>query len=332
MANLVAFKGNVCHDLATDFLALAEKQGTTVPRMIGHRIMGATLVHTGHFVESRTHLDRAFALYNPVEHRPLATRFSLEAEIAILSYRSQALWLLGYPDAALRDANDARENARQTSQAAALMIALNITSPIYCGNYVAASAQADELIALADKKGALFWKAAGMMQRGVVLALTGKASNAIQTITAAIAARRSSGSTLGLPWQLSCLARAYAELDHWDDARRCIGEALTAAETTKERCFEADIHRTAGEIILLSPDPDTTKAETYFDRALAVARQQQAKSLELRAATSLARLWRDQGKVQQARELLAPVYGWFTEGFDTRDLNEAKALLEELGT
>jgi predicted ATPase len=101
-------------------------------------------------------------------------------------------------------------------------------------------------------------------------------------------------------------------------------------ETTQERWWEADVHRIAGEIALLSPKPDAAKAEAYFERALAVARQQQAKSWELRASMSLARLWRDQDKVQQARELLAPVYGWFTEGFDTRDLKEAKALLEEL--
>ena len=105
---------------------------------------------------------------------------------------------------------------------------------------------------------------------------------------------------------------------------------MTAVETTKERWCEADIHRTAGEIALLSPERDATKAEAYFERALAVARQQQAKSWERRASTRLARLWRDQGKPQQARELLAPVYGWFTEGFDTRDLKEAKTLLDAL--
>ena len=103
-----------------------------------------------------------------------------------------------------------------------------------------------------------------------------------------------------------------------------------AIETTKERWCEAEIYRIAGEIALMSPENDAAKAEAHFERALSVARQQQAKSWELRAAMSLARLWRDQGKVQQARELLAPVYGWFTEGFDTRDLKEAKALLEEL--
>ena len=105
---------------------------------------------------------------------------------------------------------------------------------------------------------------------------------------------------------------------------------MTKVETTKESWFEAEIKRMAGEIALLLPDPDATKAEEYFEHALAVARRQQAKSWELRAATSLARLWRDKGKPQQARELLAPIYSWFTEGFDTLDLKEAKALLDEL--
>jgi class 3 adenylate cyclase/tetratricopeptide (TPR) repeat protein len=327
-ANILAFNGDVVRQLATQFLALAEKQGALALFMTAHRIMGISLVSMGDIADGRAHLDRALALYDPATHRPLATRFGLDAEIASLSYRSQALWLLGYPDAALRDAKDARENARQTSQAAASMIALNITSPVYCGNYAAANAQADELIALADKKGALFWKAAGMMQRGIVLALTGKASNAVQTITAAIAARRSSGSTLGMPWQLSCLARAYAELGQFDNAHRCIREAMTTVETTKEKWCEAEVNRVAGEITLMSPD--AAKAGAYLERAFAVARQQQAKSWELRAAMSLARLWRDQGKVSEARELLAPVYGWFTEGFETRDLKEAKGLLEEL--
>ena len=119
-------------------------------------------------------------------------------------------------------------------------------------------------------------------------------------------------------------------IGQFDDARRCIGEAMTAMETTKETWCEAEVNRIAGEIALLSPEPDVEKAEAYFERALAVAREQQAKSWELRAAMSMARLWRDQGKRHQARDLLAPVYGWFTQGFDTLDLNEAKRLLGEL--
>ena len=132
------------------------------------------------------------------------------------------------------------------------------------------------------------------------------------------------------PFHLSLSAKAYAGLRQFDDAWRCIDEAMTAVESTKETLFEAEVHRVAGEVALMSPEPDAAKAEGYFERALAVARAQQAKSWELRAAMSLARLWRDRGKRRQAGDLLAPVYGWFTEGFDTLDLKEAKALLDEL--
>jgi predicted ATPase len=126
------------------------------------------------------------------------------------------------------------------------------------------------------------------------------------------------------------LARAYAELGQFDEAWRCISEALASVETTGKRWLEPEIHRVAGEIALASPERHAVGAETYFDRALAIARAQRAKSWELRAATSLARLWRDQGKRQQASDLLAPVYGWFSEGFDVLDLKQAKALLDEL--
>jgi predicted ATPase len=141
---------------------------------------------------------------------------------------------------------------------------------------------------------------------------------------------RSTGATLHERRHLWHLAMAYAELGQLDDARRCIDDAIDKVERSKERWCEAEVHRIAGEIALKSFAPDTEKAENYFEHALSVARAQQAKSWEVRAAMSMARLWRSQGKAQQARELLAPVYGWFTEGFDTRDLKEAHALLEEL--
>jgi predicted ATPase len=248
-----------------------------------------------------------------------------------LANRSIGLWPLGYPEAALADAEQALQYAREASQAPSLMFALLYTSITYsfCSNYAVAKALADELVALGDEKGATFWKAAGIAFQGSVLSLTGQAADAVHTITSGITAWRSTGATVFMPWWLSCLARAYTELSRYDDAWRCIGEAMRLAETTKERWCETEVYRMAGEIALKSSEPDAAKAQTHFDRALAVARQQQAKSWELRVAMSMARLWRSQGKVQQARELLAPVYGWFTEGFDTRDLKEAKALLAE---
>ena len=169
-----------------------------------------------------------------------------------------------------------------------------------------------------------------MMNQGWLFALTAKASDAVQMITSGITTWRSTGATLWAPLRMSHLARAYAELGQFDDAWRSVGEAITAVETAKERWCEAEIHREVGEIALMSPEADAAKAEACFERALAIARAQQAKSWELRAGMSMARLWRDQGKRDEARDLLAPVYGWFTEGFETLDLKDAKALLDEL--
>jgi len=191
--------------------------------------------------------------------------------------------------------------------------------------------QLDELLALADAQGGLvFWKGGGMMFQGCALALAGKAADAVHAITSGLAAYRSTGITLWMPLVISCLARGYAELGQFDDAWFCIGEAVTAVETNKERWYEAEVLRTAGEIALMVPQPDAAKAEAYFERALAVARAQQAKSWELRAAMSMARLRCDQGKRHEARALLAPVRDWFTEGFGTLDLKQANALLAEL--
>jgi predicted ATPase len=330
VANYVAFNGDAMRELAAQFLALAKQQETTAPLMIGHRLMGTSLLTTGDIAQGRAHLDPAIELYDPAEHRPLATRFGQDVGVSILSYRSIALWVLGYPEAALADAEHALNDAR--GQAATLMYALGHAqfTHLHCGNYATVTTQFEELVALADEKGALFFKAAGMMNQGCVLVLTGKASEAVQMLTSAIAAWRSTGATLWIPLFLSYLALAYAKLGQFDDAWRCIEEAITAVETTGERWCEAEVNRIAGEIALMPLILTTAKAEAYFERALAVARKQQAKSLELRAATSLARLWRSQGKRAEACELLASVYGWFTEGFDTRDLKEAKALLGEL--
>jgi predicted ATPase len=212
------------------------------------------------------------------------------------------------------------------------MYALSITffTQVLCGRYAAAKTQCDEVSVLAEEKGALIWKAAGTTNLGCVLALTNKPFEAARVITAGLAAERSIGGTAYQPWWLANRSVAYATLGDFEAAWSSIDEAMTAVETVKEKWFEADIHRTAGEIARMRADPDLAKAEAYFKQALAVARAQQAKSWELRAATSMARLWREQGKRDEAHALLAPIYGWFTEGFDTLDLKEAKVLLDEL--
>jgi predicted ATPase len=333
--NLVAFNGDVIRELAAEILALAQRQGTTIPLMIGHRLMASSLLFTGDIAEGRANYDQAIALYDPVEHRPLATRLGQDVRVAILSFRALSLWLLGYPEAALADLAQAVKYAREIDQAATLMYALIHTTMfvlIPCGNYTSAEPALEEVIALADAKGAPFVKALAMLDQSWILNLTGKASEAIQMFSSWIGAYRATGATIYMPLHLSHLARAKAELGQLDEAWRYMGEAMVAIETTKESWFESEVNRIAGEITLISSESNTAKAQTYFMRALQIARQQQAKSLELRAAMSMARLWHDQGKQEQARDLLAPVYGWFTEGLDTRDLKDAKALLEQLAS
>ena len=332
VANLVAFNGDVCLDIAKQTLALADKQKTTIPLLVGYRMMATSLLLTGSIAESCRHYDHAIELYEPAVHGPLAMRFGQEARVAILSYRSLALWLTGYPERALADVEDAVSTARSIGHSPSLLFALSngLCAYTFSGEYPTANNKINELGALADEKGAFFWKTTAILRQGQLFALSGKPSEAVEMLKSGLTKYRSTGATVWVPMYSSYLAEAYAELDHLDDAWRHIEEALAAVKSTGERWWQAEVYRIAGELALKSPERDTIKAEAHFERALAIARQQQAKSWELRAAMSLARLWRDQGKAQEARQLLAPVYGWFTEGFDTVDLKEAKALLDEL--
>jgi predicted ATPase/class 3 adenylate cyclase len=332
VANFVAFNGDVCHDLSKRFLALAAKETSAAPSMVGHYIMGDSLLFRGNLTEARAHFDEAVTLYAASEHRPLAMRFGQDVRVAALSFRSWTLWLLGYPDAAMAEADRALHDAREIGHAATLMFGLALTQQAHflSGDYATASAANNELLALAQEKNAGYWKAVGTVLQGNLFAVADETSHAIQEIVSGLTAFRSTGATLYVPSWLAYLARAYADRGKINDAWRCIGEATTAIEMTKQVWCEAEVVRTAGEIAMKSQAPDELKAEASFERALRLARQQQAKAWELRAAVSLARLWRNQGKREQARDLLAPVYGWFTEGFDTRDLKEAKALLDAL--
>jgi len=333
-ASLVGGNCDALRNLAAQFLALAEKHETMATLPLATRIMGTSLLFTGHIAESRVYLDRAIALYDPAVHRPLATRYGQDVRVEALSYRSRALWMLGYPEAALADADQALRDAREIGQAASLMFALCQASltHICCGHYAVANTIVDELVTLANDKNAAFWNALGLLLRGWSLADTGKGFEAIQTIASGMTALKSTGGALWMPLSFVCLTKAYAELGQFDDAWGCIAEAIAAVERTGERWWEAEVHREAGEAALESPNPDTVKAEACFETALAVARRQQTKSFELRGAMSMARLWRDQGKRDRAHDLLAPVFGWFTEGFDTLDLKKAKALLDALGS
>jgi hypothetical protein len=255
--NLVDFDGDAVRDVAAEFMALAEKQGLTTSLMVAHRVLGLSLLHMGDIARGKLQLDRAIGLYDPIEHRPLAARFAgMDARSSSFCFRSLALWLLGYSEAALADAEYALNDARKIGQAGTLMHVLHITSltHILIGDYAVASERLSELETLADEKRAAQWKAQAMPTRGFLFALTGKSSNAVEFITFAIARLQSAGQRLRMPQNLSYLGRAHAELSQFDDASRCINEALMAVETTKERwcegevrpqCIEGEVHMVA---------------------------------------------------------------------------------------
>jgi predicted ATPase len=199
------------------------------------------------------------------------------------------------------------------------------------GDYATTEELSRELRPLAEQKDARFWKALAAMNQGCTLPLPDRAAEAAALLTSGMAAFRATGAKAWIPFYLPYLARAQAALGKVDEVWRSIADALSAAETTKETWCAAEIHRAAGEIALALATPEAAKAEQHFQQALTLGRQQNAKSWELRAATSLARLWSDRGERQRAHDLLAPLHGWFSEGFDTLDLQQAAALLETIG-
>jgi len=330
-ASFAGFDGDVARECASELLKLAQKEGGKALLAHAHRAIGLTLLFRGEIAQSRNSLERVFNLYDPDEQADLLARFGQDVRVAALGFGSFASWALGYPVTAELEAKRAIQHARELNHAPTVMYALTITTHthILCGNYAVAKQQADELYSLADKNQALYWKAMGTIFDGFIKVLVGEAEVGVPTLKIGLDKMKSAQATLALPWYLSILSIGYVALRELDEADQMLAEAVAVMESSKEKLSEAEINRIFGEFIVVR-ERDLAKAEAYFQRALTVARQQQAKSWELRAAMSLARLWRDQGKVQQARELLAPVYGWFTEGFDTRDLKEAKRLLEEL--
>lgn len=328
VARYVAIDTDLMCRSAAQFLARAEQQPLSAPRLIGHRLMGTSYVMRGEFQAARTHLDRAVALYRPAEHRPLAARFSQDIGVSALAFRSWTLWHLGYPGAAIRDADELLGAARALNQVATVAYGLfHAALPnILCGRLDAAGAQTGELLALVERHGLMFWTPLGRLLEGWLLALRGQGARAAEIVGEAFAAYDRTGSTVFAPLFHGVLAEALAQQGETAEAAAQVARALELARRTNERWFEAELHRIAGE--LQARRQDEAGAITSFRVSLAIAQNQQAKSYELRTAASLARLLLGQGKRCEAHELLAPVLAWFREGFPTRDLEAAQALLE----
>jgi predicted ATPase len=320
------------HELGEQLLSLAQRVHDPTLLLLAHRGLGQTLAFLGAFAPAQTHLEQAMALYNPAQHRSLAFRYGQDQDVICRSWTAVTLWLLGYPDQALRRAHEALTLAQELAHPFSVVYALTWTAMVHLSRREVPGVheRAEAEMALAREHGFVVWVAFGTVLWGWTLAAEGQHEAGTTQMRQGIAACRGVGNEVFHPYYLALLADIAREAGQVEEGLRVLAEALTVVDTSGERFYEAEIYRLKGEFLLKQDVPDEQEAESCLRQAVDIARRQQAKSLELRAARSLSGLWQQQGKQAEARELLAPIYGWFTEGFDTADLQEAKALLAEL--
>jgi predicted ATPase len=281
------------------------------------------------------HAEQAIALYDPQKHPPSIVGME-DPRLDCLSYAAWTLWQLGYPDQALTKSQEAVALAKGLSRPFSLALALGFAAWFHSFRRAEqlAREQAEAVITLSTEQGFPYWLANGTMVRGGALTEQGEVEEGIAQIQKGLAAFRSIGAEVGRIWSLAMLAEAHGKVGQVGEGLAVLAEALDLVDKTGERVKEAELYRLKGELTLQAQIQGPTskvaeEAETCFLKAIEVARHQQAKSLELRAVMSLSRLWQQQGKKDEACNLLTKIYGWFTEGFDTKDLQEAKALLDE---
>jgi predicted ATPase/energy-coupling factor transporter ATP-binding protein EcfA2 len=333
LANFHMFRGELRTGLALaeEALALAERLGD--PLILGHvrYIMALLHRHLADLAAARRHLEAGLALYDPERDRAEAARYGFDTCTACHAVLGWVFWDQGYPDQALRHAEEAIAAARAASHPLSDAFALSFAAMLHQlrGEVALCRERAEAALALATEQLLPYWAAHAMVLGGWALVKQGQAEEGLPRLRAGLDAGRATGSKVRGPQWLALLAEAYLEAGRIEEGISAVREALAEVEETAARYYEPELDRLEGELVLASNEPDESGAEASFRKAIAIARAQQAKAFELRAALSLARLWRLQGRRDAARDLLAPVYGWFTEGFDTADLMDAKALLDK---
>jgi predicted ATPase len=343
--------------LGEQLLRLAASQVDPALRVEAHGALGQTLCIQGELTLAREHLQQVVALYEPQHHTAMAFRIGYDPGVYARAMEGWVLWLLGYPEQAFRRSQDALTRARAQSHPFTLALTLATVAVLHQLRQEADATLEHVRVSLglSSEHGFPYLGAIGTVRHGWALARLGRVEEGIARMRQGLAAVRATGTELSQPYHLALLAEAYGRGGQIEAGLCALEEALAAADQHAERLYEAELQRLKGELLLrksvaagFMPAPTAIQngpassvgaagqsslqmqAQACFQTALDVARRQQAKWWELRAAMSLSRLWQEQGKRAQARELLAPVYGWFTEGFDTADLQEAKALLDEL--
>jgi predicted ATPase len=321
----------IARELGEQILSLATQHDDSAVLVGSHRSLGHTLVFLGEFVAARHHFEQGIMLYNSQPHSLHAIQ-AQDGGVSCLCWLARSLWILGYASQALQRSQEALDLARNLSQPFNLAYALSNLAfmHLFRREHDHTKEVAEATIAISKEHEFVQYATTGMFWQGWALSVQSR-EKGLSSLHQALTAYRSIGMQAGLPVHLAVMAEVYGHTGQVEEGLTAITQALDLVDSTDERWWEAELNRLKGELLLQQSSDNHTEAETCFHQALSIARAQQAKSWELRAATSLARLWQSQGKRQDAYELLQPVYGWFTEGFDTADLKDAKALLEELG-
>jgi len=314
-----------------DLLRLSRQRGDSGGLALGYFSSGRDLMRSGRFASSRSHLEEALALYDPISHRALVHQIGFHPHVTSKAVLGNVFFCLGYPNRALARGNasiaDALSLAHPPSLAVSLALGAELLSLV--GDNTALIERAGQLAAVATEQGFPHWHSQGAIYRGYAKVKNGDVAKGMLLLRDGSSAYRATGEELGLPFYIHLLATACEIAGQGEEGLALLDEALLIVERTGERWFAAELNRRKGELLLRRGQD--AAAEELYRKALSIAVEQQAKLWELRAAASLARLRRDQGRRAEARDLLAPIYGWFTEGFGTPDLQEAKALLAELG-
>ena len=296
--------------------------------VLGHFVSGRNLMVLGRFASSRSHLEQALALYDPVSHASLVQKTGVNPGLGSQAFLGIVLFCLGHPDQGLAQSNAAVAEARGLAHLPSLAGMLSIGATLV-GVDAVFGQWVDELVAIATEQGFPYWRAQGTILRGWLAVENGDVPEGIFRLRSCLAAYRAIGTQNWMAYYVALLASACKIAGHIEEAMALLDESLRIVETTGECWFAAELNRLKGYLMLSQGRSDA--AEELYRKALGIAREQEAKLWELRTAASFARLRLDQGRRTEARDLLAPVYGWFTEGFNTQDLKEAKALLDELG-
>jgi predicted ATPase len=323
-------------ELGEQLLSLAQRAHDPALLLESRYALGNTLNYLGEFAAAQAHLEQGIALYDRQQHRTHALLYGQDPGVFCYSYAAVTLWLLGYPDQALQRNHEALTLAQEVAHPLSLAFALSCAALLHFSRREGplVQARAEAIIALAAEHGFAHWWALGTMLQGWARAMQGQSEEGIPQLRQGLAAWQATGARGAGPYYLAMLAEAYGQAGQAEEGLHVLAEALALVHAGGERRHEAELYRLKGELLLSAAggvQNAALSAEECFQQALAIARHQQARSLELRAAMSLSRLWQQQGKQAEARQLLAPIYGWFTEGFDTADLLEARALLDELG-